>query len=370
LESPGEYIYQNIIIEMSLNDLGYSDDLEQYKTKQNMDGFEIGRIIAEHKERYIVRTDKGEFEAEITGNMRFTAENRSDYPAVGDWVAVKIYDSGLAIIHEILPRKSLLERQAVSKLGEKQVIAANIDYAFIVQSADRDFNINRVERYLTICYSAGIEPIIVLSKTDLVSEAELNNLLVEINSRIKNVEVITVSNQTRSGYEKFVSRLIQGKSYCFLGSSGVGKSTLINNLSGREIMKTGPLSTITKKGKHTTDHRELILLEKGGILIDNPGMREVGVTDAVGGLETTFDAIVRLSSSCRFSDCTHTTEKGCAVLEAVEKGLLSRASYENYLKMEMEKARFQASIAEKRKKEKAFGKMCKEGMKYRKQKKY
>jgi ribosome biogenesis GTPase len=355
---------------MPLKDPGYTDNPEQYSINQNMDGFETGRIIAEHKERYIVRTNKGEFEAEITGNMRFTAENRSYYPAVGDWVAVKVYDPGIAIIHKILPRKSVLERQAPGKMGEKQVIAANIDCAFIVQSADRDFNINRIERYLTICHSAGIEPIIILSKIDLVSETEVNDLLAEINSRIKNVEVISLSNQTRSGYDKFESRLVKGKTYCFLGSSGVGKSTLINNLSGREVMKTGPLSTITKKGKHTTDHRELIILENGSILIDNPGMREVGITDADGGLETTFDLIVKFAANCRFSDCTHTTEKGCALMEAVKKGLISKASYENYLKMEREKARFQTSIAEKRKKEKAFGKICKEGMKYRKERKY
>jgi len=355
---------------MTLKDLGYSDDLEQYRINQNWDGFEIGRIITEHKERYIVRTEKGESEAEITGNMRFTAENRSDYPAVGDWVAVKVYDSGPAIIHEIIPRKSILERQAVGIKGEKQVIAANIDYAFIVQSVDRDFNINRIERYLTICYSAGIEPIIVLSKTDLDTETELNNLLSVLKARIKNVEVIPVSNQTGNGYEKFKSKLINGRTYCFLGSSGVGKSTLINNISGREIMKTGSLSISTKKGKHTTDHRELIVLENGGILIDNPGMREVGITDAAIGLETTFDMIIRFSASCRYSDCTHTSEKGCAIIEAVEKGLVSKASYDNYLKMEREKSRFQTNLAEKRKKEKAFGKMCKEGMKYRKQRKY
>ncbi|KPK80568.1 MAG: ribosome biogenesis GTPase RsgA [Bacteroides sp. SM23_62_1] len=355
---------------MALKDTGYTDNPEQPRINQDMDGLDIGRIIAEHKERYIVRIDKGEFEAEITGNMRFTAENRSDYPAVGDWVAVKVYDPDLAIIHQILTRKSLLERQAVDKKGEKQVIAANIDYAFIVQSADRDFNINRFERYLTICYSAGIEPIIVLSKTDLVSETELNDLLAEINTRIKKVEVIPLSNQTRDGYDKLESCLIKGKTYCFLGSSGVGKSTLINNLSGREIMKTGSLSSSTKKGKHTTDHRELIVLENGSMLIDNPGMREVGIADAEGGLETTFDMIIRFSASCRFTDCTHTNEKGCAVIEAVEKGLISRASYDNYLKMEKEKARFQTSIAEKRKKEKAFGKICKEGTKYRKERKY
>jgi ribosome biogenesis GTPase len=355
---------------MPLKDPGYTDKPEQYRISQNTDDFETGRIIAEHKERYIVRTNKGEFEAEITGNMRFTAENRSGYPAVGDWVAVKVYDPGIAIIYEILPRKSVLERQAIGKMGEKQLIAANIDCAFIVQSAGRDFNINRIERYLTICHSAGIEPIIILSKTDLVSETELNDLLAEINARIKNMEVIPVSNQTRNGYDEFESRLVKGKTYCFLGSSGVGKSTLINNLSGREIMKTAPLSTSTKKGKHTTAHRELIVLENGSILIDNPGMREVGITDANGGLETTFDAIIRFADSCRFSDCTHTGEKGCAVIEAVEKGLISRASYENYLKMEKEKARFQISIAEKRKKDKAFGKMCKEGVKFRKQRKY
>ena len=152
---------------MRLEDLGYNSKLEKFRIDNNLNDFEIGRVIAEHKERYIVRTTEGEFEAEITGNMRFTAKSREDFPAVGDWVALTTYDSDFAIIHKILPRFSIIKRQAVGQFGEIQIIAANIDYAFIVQAVDRDFNINRLERYLTICNSSKVSPIIVLSKIDL-----------------------------------------------------------------------------------------------------------------------------------------------------------------------------------------------------------
>ena len=355
---------------MKLEDLGYNSSFEKYRIKQNLESLDVGRIISEHKERYVVKTAKNEFEAEITGNLRFTASIRSDFPAVGDWVAVSVFDNNLAIIHKILPRKNLLERQSVGKFGEKQPIAANIDFAFIMQSADRDFNINRLERYLTICYSAKVEPIIVLSKTDLISETETGNLLKKLRSRIGNIMVFAISNQTKVGYDKLLRVLKKGKTYCILGSSGVGKSTLINNIAGKEMMRTRSISLSTKKGRHTTSHRELIVLESGGIFIDNPGMREVGITDTAEGLETAYDTIIYLSSECKFKDCTHTHEKGCAVLAAIEKGKLNKATYNNYLKIEKENLRFKRSIFEKRKKDKAFGKICKEGMKKRKQDKY
>lgn len=344
---------------MRLEDLGYNDKIENFRIEHDLENFEIGRVILEHKERYIIKTINGEFEAEITGNMRFNAKNREDFPAVGDWVTLKTYESDFAIIHHILPRFSTIKRQAIGKFGEVQIIATNIDYAFLVQAVDRDFNINRLERYLTICNSSNVKPIIILTKTDLIDENQINEIINSIKVRINNVPIIPISNETKEGYEIINAIIEKGKTYCMLGSSGVGKSTLLNNLSGKILMRTDAISQSTNKGKHVTSHRELIILENGGILIDNPGMREVGIADTASGLETTFDMIVRLSSHCRFKDCTHTNEKGCAVLEAVEKGGIDKASYENYLKMEREKVHFESTSEEKRKKDKDFGKMVK-----------
>ena len=345
---------------MKLEELGYNKKIEKYLKDNNLSDFETGRVIAEHRERYIVRTAIGDFHAEITGNMRFTAKDREDFPAVGDWVAVKTYDPDLAIIHKIVPRSSIIKRQAVGQYGDVQVIAANIDYAFLVQAVDRDFNINRLERYLTICNSSKVRPVILLSKTDLIDEKRISEVSELIKTRIRNVPVIAISNETKVGYDALKQVIKRGKTYCMLGSSGVGKSTLLNNLMGRTIMRTETISDSTNKGKHVTSHRELFMLENGAILIDNPGMREVGITDTEGGLEATFDMIVTLSKHCRFKNCTHTTESGCNVIEAVEKGDLDRNSFENYLRMQREKAYFETTVAERRRKEKIFGKIIKD----------
>lgn len=344
---------------MTLEDLGYNDKLEAFRIEHDLTNFDVGRVVSEHKERYIVRTIKREFESEITGTMRFAAKSREDFPAVGDWVSLATYTSDFAIIHKILPRSSVIKRQAVGQFGEIQIIATNIDYAFLVQAVDRDFNINRLERYLTICNSSKVSPVIILTKTDLITETRLAEILDRLKSRIKHVPFIAVSNETKNGYEAIHSFIKKGKTYCMLGSSGVGKSTLLNNLSGENLMKTDSISTSTNKGKHITSHRELIILENGGILIDNPGMREVGIADTDGGLEITFEEIIKLSKTCKFKDCTHTNEPGCRVIEAVEKGEIDIAYYENYLKMEKEKAYFESTIAERRKKDKDFGKMIK-----------
>ena len=352
---------------MTLEDLGYYSELENYRKEQNIDSLGIGRVIAEHKERYVVKTDKSELDAEIIGNLRFSANSRNDFPAVGDWVAISEYDEDKALIHAVFPRSTLLERQAVGKQGEKQIIAANIDYAFIVQAVDRDFNINRIERYLTICNTSNVKPIIILNKIDLIDQSELTKLIASVEERIKHVPVIAISNESQAGIEMLKTSLEKGKTYCLLGSSGVGKSTLINNLSGKQMMKTETISESTHKGRHVTTHRELLVLENGGILIDNPGMREVGITDSTGGLEITFEIITELSKECKFQDCTHTTETGCAVLAAVDKGEFDKSSYENFLKMEREKEHFESTVAEKRRKDKFFGKMMK---KYKKDQKW
>lgn len=344
---------------MTLEDLGYNKKLEAFRIEQKLHDFEVGRIIAEHKERYTVKTTQGEYEAEITGNMRFSALSREDFPAVGDWVAMTTYDSDSAIIYKILPRFSIVKRQAVGQFGEIQVIATNIDYAFLVQAVDRDFNINRLERYLTICYSSKVSPIIILTKTDLINEQEKTQIIENVNQRLRNIPVFAISNETQDGYEALNRIIEKGKTFCMLGSSGVGKSTLLNNLSGRSIMRTDFISHSTRKGRHVSSHRELIVLDNGGILVDNPGMREVGIVDSGHGLETTFDIIFGLSKNCKFNDCTHTGEIGCLVLEALERGEIDKNSYENYLKMEKEKNHFESSVLEKRKKEKDFGRMIK-----------
>lgn len=348
---------------MELKDLGYSDEFEQFRVEHDLTGYGIGRVVTEHRERYIIKTPEREYEAEITGNMRFTAKTREDFPAVGDWVAFIAYDEDFAIIHKIFPRYSVIKRQAVGQFGEIQLIAVNIDYAFLIQAADRDFNINRLERYLTICNSAPVNPIIVLTKIDLIPESRINEIIASIHNRVQHVPVFPISNETLAGYDAIRNFIVSGKTYCMLGSSGVGKSTLLNNLSGKPIMKTDAISTSTQKGRHVSSHRELIVLEGGGILIDNPGMREVGVGDAEGGLEITFDRIIQLTQRCKFKDCTHTHETNCAVLDAIENGEIDQASYDNYMKIQKEKSFFESTLADRRKREKQFGKMYKNVLK-------
>jgi ribosome biogenesis GTPase len=346
-------------MQMTLNDLGYDNMLENYRKSQHLDIFEVGRIISEHKERYIVKSDKKEYDGEIIGNLRFTAHHRSNFPAVGDWVAIAEYDIDKVLIHAVFPRKNSIERQAIGKQGEKQIIATNIDYAFIVQAVDNDFNINRIERYLTICHTSKVSPIIVLTKIDLITDNALLTMVQTIQERVKNVPIVPISNASQKGFLALKELIKKGKTYCLLGSSGVGKSTLLNNLLGKELMKTNTISTSTHKGKHVTSHRELIILENGGILIDNPGMREVGIADSKEGIAMTFYEIHELAKQCKFNDCTHTTEVDCAVLKAVENNTIAPFVYENFLKMEREKDHFESTVAEKRKKDKDFGKMIK-----------
>ncbi|MCB0402488.1 MAG: ribosome small subunit-dependent GTPase A [Flavobacteriales bacterium] len=344
---------------MTLEDLGYNAELVQYRLDHQLEQFEVGRIFSEHKERYGIRTANQELDGEIIGNLRYTAHTRSDFPTVGDWVALVPYDDDKALIHAIYPRKSILERQAVGKKGEKQPIASNIDTALLVQAVDRDFSINRLERYLTICHASGIEAVVILNKIDLIDEQTLKTYVEQVQHRMKDIPVFAISNNTKQGIGRLKSIFELGKTYCLLGSSGVGKSTLINTLVGKELMKTDAIGEHSNRGKHITSHRELHLLDSGGILIDNPGMREVGIADSTGGLEMTFDDIYTWSKHCRFSDCSHVNESGCAVRAAVESGELDQASYENYLKMERERTHFEMTVAEKRKKEKVFGKLMK-----------
>ena len=355
---------------MTLTDLGYNTEMDRFMRENNLSEFMVGRVTQEHRERYVVSTGEDEYEAEITGNLRFAADTRASFPAVGDWVAVSLYDSNSAIIHKVLPRKSILERQAVGKTGEKQIISSNIDVALIIQSIDNNFNINRLERYLTICYASGIEPVLIISKIDLSSDADIRSVMNNLEAREKRIKTILLSNISMKGMDEIMDFLQKGKTYCVVGSSGVGKSTLINNLLKKNILKTGPISESTNKGKHVTSHRELFVLENGGIIIDTPGMKELGMIENSDGVRTTFEEIFNLSLSCKFPDCTHTRESGCAILEALNNGSINKETLENFRRIVREQQRFQSTIAEKRKKDREFGKMAKSILKDKKKEKY
>lgn len=348
----------------ALEDLGYSLCLEEFRTKNGLESFEVGRVTSEHKDRYTVKTVDGELDAEIIGNLRFSAASRRDLPAVGDWVALMAYDEDKALIHAVLPRTSVLERRAAGQSGQSQIIATNIDVGLIVQSVNRDFSVNRLERYTAICKASGIEPVIALSKVDLADEHQLLEMQREVGERLKGIRVFAVSNESQQGIPELTSIFQRGKTYCLLGSSGVGKSTLINSITGKNTMETGAISERIDRGKHVTTHRELIVFDRG-ILIDNPGMREVGITSSEAGLELTFDEIAALSRACKFTDCSHSDEVGCAVLEALESGELDPDAFANFQRMEKERSHFESSAMERKQKDKDLGKLIKQVKKRR-----
>jgi ribosome biogenesis GTPase len=355
---------------ISLGDLGLTDKLRELYNNAHADFSILARVIREHKELYVIQNENGEFNAEITGNMRYSAESRADFPAVGDWIEASIFDGGQAIIQKIHSRISQLERQSVGAYGEKQLIATNINIAFIVQAVDRDFNLNRLERYFVIAHNGNIEPVIILNKADLISKEQLQNIEQQVKERMKNAPVFMTSTLSGLGLKELVSFLKAGLTYCFIGSSGVGKSSIINYLLGKDLLDTKDLSNATHKGKHTTTHRELILLENGSVLIDTPGMREVGMTETADGMEMTFQDIAELSKACKFNNCTHEDEPGCKVLEAIEDGTLTIEELDNFKKLERQSAHFTSTVAEKRKKDKDFGKMIKYVLKNKKKNKY
>jgi len=346
---------------MKLEDLGYGTFFESNLEKIDLDNYLIARVIAEYKEAYRVRSVTGEYLAKITGKQMFNALSRVDYPAVGDWVVITELDKEQAVIHKILPRKNILRRKYNSK-QESQVIAANIDVAFVVESFDRDYNLNRFERYFVLAKDGNIKPVIVLNKTDLISGAELNLKTNQIKDRFNDVDTIPTSTVTERGLDELRKYIMKGKTYCFLGSSGAGKSSLINKLLGSDVIKTREISHRTGRGKHATTGREIYFLENGGIVIDNPGMREVGMTDSNAGIGDVFCEITSLSKNCKYVDCTHTHEPGCAVLNAVQSKKLDENKYSNYVKLKKETEYFSMTELEKRRKDRQFGKFVKKAL--------
>lgn len=325
----------------------------------------IARVAAVDRGRYIVRNEHGEVPAELTGRFLYSAESTMDLPCVGDWVRVQYRDSDTyASILERLPRKSFLRRKSAGKNIEFQMIAANIDVAFIVQSCHFDFNVRRLERYLVMVNEGHIEPLLLLTKIDLVSLTELEQMLTEIRHAGISAGIISLSNVTRAGIDQVREVMVPGKTYCLLGSSGVGKTTLINQLIGQTALETRTVSG-TGEGRHTTARRQLIVLQQGAIMIDTPGMRELGILSTGEGIDESFADIRELSLSCRFANCSHTNEPGCSVRMAIEKGELNEDHYQNYSKLKKESEFNEMSYFDKRKKDRTFGRFIHSVMKHK-----
>lgn len=304
----------------------------------------VARIIEEHKGQYKILTELGEKRAVLKGTYIHKAVNPSDFPAVGDFVMVDFNKAGDAIIYELLQRKSKFSRSR-SKGREderdsiEQVVAANFDYVFIMASLNQDFNLRRLERYLTAAWQSGAIPVLVLTKADLCSDF---SILSEINSVAVGVEVYTISSFTGEGLDNIKKYFIEGKTIVFLGSSGVGKSTLVNCLLGEEKMKVNTIRKDDSKGRHTTTHRQLISLPTGAMIIDTPGMRELALWDSEEGISNSFSDIKKLATMCKFSDCTHSREPQCAVKKAIEDGTLDIGRYESYVKLQREARYFES----------------------------
>ncbi len=342
-----------------LSTLGFDAWFEQRAADSLQPAYRPARITAVDREAFLVRHPAGEIRAELAGKFRYAARSALDLPCVGDWVAVQWPDSGgPALIHQLLPRKTFLRRKSPGKTVDFQLIAANIDVAFIIQAVPHDFNIHRLERYLVMAHEGRLAPHIILSKTDLIAAEELARLIAEIRAAGITAPVLPLSNSTGAGLDDFRALLAPGRTYCLLGSSGVGKSTLINRLAGKEVLDTQAVSG-TGEGTHTTTRRQLLLLESGAMLIDTPGMRELGLLGTGAGMDTTFRDIGDYAAQCRFPDCTHTQEPGCAVLAALETGELDDARYQSFLKLKKEADFHNLSYAEKRQKDRAFGKFIK-----------
>lgn len=316
----------------------------------------LARVVAVDRNALLVMDHTGPFRAKLAGSYLYQHRRLQDLPCVGDWVCVeKPEHEETGLVHTLLERKTLLRRKTAGDEIDYQMIAANIDSVMIVQSCHNDFNLKRLERYLVMVREGGAEPCVLLAKTDLVDPEVLASQVAEIRAAGITAPVLTLSNVTLEGVEAFNQTLLPAKTYCFVGSSGVGKSTIINQLLGHELLLTGDLSE-TGEGMHTTVRRELIILNNGALVIDNPGMREFGVLGSKDGIQDSFADITALASGCRYSDCSHTNEPVCAVREAVKAGAISQEHYDNYIKLSAESKFNQMSYAEKRKKDRAFGK--------------
>lgn len=322
---------------MTLEALGWNayfhDSFEPFRHE----GLSPGRVAVQHRTHYLLYTEFGELKGEITGKMHYLAEGPEDFPAVGDWVAIHPRpEEQAATIHEILPRRSKFSRKNAGTRSEEQVIAANVDVVFLVSGLDNNFNLRRIERYLVLSVESGASPVIILNKSDLCDNPEVRQN--EVKSVAPQVPLLVMSALEESGIEKVLAYLRPGTTGALLGSSGVGKTTIINRLLGGDVYPTTEVRESDSRGRHTTSRRELIVLPQGGILLDTPGMRELQLLGGTDGVGEVFADVRALAEQCRFRDCTHTGEPGCAIREALDDGSLEEKRLRSYLKLQREAA--------------------------------
>jgi ribosome biogenesis GTPase len=326
---------------LSLTELGWNEHFEQHRPEGEL---VLGRVAVEHRGAYAVYTDGGDAWGELAGKLRYEAAGRGELPAVGDWVAMQPRPEGRATIRAVLPRRTKISRKVTLGESEEQVLAANVDTIFLVSSLNRDLSARRIERYLTTAWESGAEPAIVLNKADLCPLEDRPELIADVEAIAFGVPVHTVSAVTGEGLDELAPYFGPGRTVVLLGSSGVGKSTLINSVLGVEQLDTGPVRQGDDRGRHTTTHRELIRMPSGGLVIDTPGLREIqlwGEASEGGGLGEAFADVAELAASCRFVDCVHETEPGCAVREAIRSGTLPAERLDSYRKLQRELARLE-----------------------------
>lgn len=320
---------------MDLKELGWNEFLEKHFNEIKTDGIFPARISRVQRERYWIYCSAGELKAEIPGKFRFKAVSVSDFPVVGDWVTAKIRpEDDLAIIESVLPRFSKFSRKVAWHKTDEQVLAANVDIIFIVNGLDNDYNVRRIERYLALVRESNAEPVIVLNKTDMCSDVQ--EKIEEVRSVSSGVNLLTLSALNHEGIEEIKKYIKKGTTAAFIGSSGVGKSTIINCLLGREKQKVGAVRESDSHGRHITTSRELIMLPGAGNVIDNPGLREIQIWAEESNLDEAFDDIKALAINCKYKDCSHTNEPGCAVRYAMETGGLDDKRFQSYVKLKKE----------------------------------
>ena len=327
----------------ALTDLGWTDRLGTEFEPHAAAGLVAARVAVQHRGAYVILSELGELRATIAGRLEHGASGAGDLPAVGDWVAVvPRTDEGTATIQAVLPRHTKFSRKVALTAAAEQVLAANVDTVFLLTSLNDDLNLRRLERYLALAWESGAQPVIVLTKTDLIPNVEERVLEVE---RIAfGVPVHPISSITGEGLDLVTSYLSPGKTVALLGSSGVGKSTLVNTLAGEDLLAVAEIRESDGEGRHTTTFRQLVLLPQGGLVLDTPGMRELQLWESADGLGETFTDVEELAAQCRFSDCAHRTEPGCAVQAALEAGTLDHGRWASYKKLQLELAHLERRL--------------------------
>jgi len=328
---------------------GWNETRENEFREYRERGWIPGRILLEHKRMYRVWTEQGELLGELSGKLRFEADERGDLPAVGDWVAVAPRAAeGKATVHAVLTRRAKFSRKAAGAETVEQIVAANVDVVLLVASMNRDFNVRRLERYLLLAWESGARPVIVLTKMDACDDPEA--YVSQATAVAMGVPVVPASAERGDGMDAVRAYVAPGTTVALLGSSGVGKSTLANALLGADAQKVSGVREKDARGRHTTTHRELFVVPGGGLLIDTPGMRELQLWDAADAASAAFDDVASLAERCRFSDCGHVAEPGCAVREAIAQGKLDAGRLQSYRKMASEAAYAARKEQEKRRK--------------------